>query len=59
MLIAMEGPTLEDTESSAVIRQACEVKNYVEAVRKVIKDVRLAIAPGPTIHWLFRSHDLP
>ena len=55
----MEGPKLEDTESSAVIRQACKVQNYVEAVRKVIKDMRLAIAPGPTIHWLFRSHDLP
>ena len=22
-------------------------------------DMRLAIAPGPTVHWLFRSHDLP
>ena len=21
--------------------------------------MRLAIAPGPTVHWLFRSHDLP
>ena len=22
-------------------------------------DMRLAITPGPTVHWLFRSHDLP
>ena len=21
--------------------------------------IRLVIAPGPTVHWLFRSHDLP
>ena len=21
--------------------------------------MRLATAPGPTVHWLFRSHDLP
>ena len=21
--------------------------------------MQLAIAPGPTVHWLFRSHDLP
>ena len=23
------------------------------------KDMLLAIAPGPTAHWLFRSHDVP
>ena len=22
-------------------------------------DMRLAIAPGQIVHWLFRSHDLP
>ena len=43
MSIAMEGPKFEDTKSSVVIRQACKVKNSVEAVRKVIKDMQLAI----------------
>ena len=22
-------------------------------------DMRLVIAPGPTVHWLFKSHELP
>ena len=26
--------------------------------RVALWDMRLAIAPGPTVHWLFRSHDL-
>ena len=29
------------------------------AVCVCVCDMRLAIAPGPTVHWLFRSHDLP
>ena len=42
-------------ESDACVE--LELQNFIYQDRSL--DMRRTIAPGPTVHWLFRSHDLP
>ena len=42
------------------VKTAMEYVTYIRTLCLMVRlDMRLAIAPGLTIHWLLRSHDLP
>ena len=48
------------TETAHKIFDRKDIGLYVSTLFLAMSSrMRLAIAPGPTVHWLFRSHDLP
>ena len=49
-------PYLTNVDVTAFVL-SCKLRQGSNNATKA--QLRLAIAPGPTVHWLFKSHDLP
>ena len=51
---------MDDIVNQCFVRSLCGQWLFFNAEPVLYNpDMRLAITPGPTVHWLFRSHDLP